>query len=200
MIKSKKYFFIIGLFSIFFGITEGSIALAGFGIDSIIEFTAGTLVLWRFSKQTRHNKVINDKKERLATFVIGLLFILLALSVVITSFYNIAHKNMPDTTLPGIIISFLSLITMFFVWWAKQKVGKKLGSSTVLTDATCTLTCIKLSLVLFIGSIIFIIQPALWWIDSTASIILAYFIYKEGRFTLKNAKNEKTAFNYSTTD
>lgn len=69
---------------------------------------------------------------------------------------------------------------MFFLWHGKRKVGKVLNSATVLKDAACSLACIKLSVILFLGSLVFLTAPALWWVDALAKILLSYFIGKEG--------------------
>lgn len=183
------YNIIEGVIAIAFGISEGSIALAGFGGDSLIEFASGGLVLWRFSEEHKNDKHLSSKREKQATKGIGILFFILAGIMLATSIYQLLAQNHPETTVPGIIISVLSLFVMFFLFNAKMKVGTELKSSTVLSDAGCTMACIKFSVILFLGSILFWIQPLLWWIDSASSIILAYFIYKEGSCTLNQANN-----------
>ncbi len=178
------YNIVEGSASLFWGISEGSIALAGFGADSIIEVTSSSLVLWRFEEEAINNKHLNLKRERQATYGIAILFILLSFIMFITSAYQLIQQNHPQSTIPGLIISFISLFTMFFLLYEKKEVGLKLKSSTVIKDASCTFACIKLSVVLFIGSLLFWVHPSLWWVDGIASIFLAYLIYKEGLFTL----------------
>ncbi len=178
------YNIIEGSASLFWGISEGSISLAGFGADSIIEVTSSALVIWRFEEEALNSKHLNLKREKQATYGIAILFILLALVMFITSTHQLFVQSHPQSTIPGLIISFISLLTMYFLFYEKKAVGLKLKSSTVIKDASCTFACIKLSIVLFTGSLLFWLQPSLWWVDSIASIFLAYLIYKEGLYTL----------------
>lgn len=182
------YNVIEGIVSVAFGASESSISLAGFGLDSFIEVASGIVVLWRFGCEIHKTNTCDLKREEIATRSIGVLFIVLAIILVLISIYQLFNQNHPATTIPGIIVSILSLATMFFLFRAKKAVGTELKSPTVLKDADCTMACIKLSLVLFIGSLIFWLQPSFWWVDSVASILLAYFIFKEGLCTLNDTE------------
>lgn len=183
------YNLIEGLVSIGFGISEGSIALAGFGVDSWIEVASAILVLWRFRAESQLHTPLSLQRERKATFGIALLFIMLALLTAGAGIIQIASGEHPETTLPGIIISTLSLSFMFFLWRAKVGVATALNSLTVMKDASCSLACIHLSIVLFVGSLIFYFFPDLWWVDAAAAIILSVFIGREGWETLEAARN-----------
>lgn len=180
------YNIIEGIISISFGISEGSIALAGFGADSLIEFASGGFVLWRFSHKTRVSQYLSKKREIQSTKGIGFLFIILAIFMFITSGYNLLNGFAPETTIPGVIISLISLLVMFFLYEAKVKAGNHLNSSTVLKDADCTMACIKLSAILFVGSIIYELNNNLWWADSVASMLLGVFIFQEGLYTVRS--------------
>lgn len=182
------YNIIEGLLSVAFGVSEGSISLAGFGLDSFIEVASGIVVLWRFAIEL-HKDIHESRREEIATKAIGALFIILAFILALISIYQLINHHHPITTIPGVIISLLSLAAMFFLFKAKKTVGTELNSKTVLKDADCTMACIKLSLVLFFGSLIFWIYPIFWWVDSVASILLAYFIAKEGLCTLRYKEN-----------
>jgi len=78
---------------------------------------------------------------------------------------------------------------MFYLWAAKKRVAAALNSSTVMKDADCSLACIKLSSILFAGSLLFLLFPGLWWVDGVAGIILAIFIGKEGFETIIATRN-----------
>jgi len=174
------YNLIEGVVSIGFGISDGSVSLAGFGGDSLIEVGSATLVLWRFRGETENSPHLSIDRERRATFGIGVLFLLLATVTILASCFQLLAKSHPDTTLPGFIIAALSLSFMFYLWSAKKKVARKLDSSTVMKDANCSLACIKLSVVLLIGSTLYLLFPALWWVDSLAGLVLALIISTEG--------------------
>lgn len=181
------YNVIEGMVSIYYGIDDDSISLLGFGLDSFIEVASAVIVLIKLNKT---NPDTNLHHERRATLAIGILFVLLSLSVFGNSIYQLLHKAHPVTTVPGTIISVLSLSFMFFLWRQKFKVGFALNSSTVMADAQCSLACIKLSFVLLIGSLLFWLVPALWWVDSVAAIIIALFILNEGRELIQNSRKE----------
>lgn len=183
------YNFIEGIVSIAFGIEEASVALAGFGVDSFIEVASAGLVLWRFRGESSGVESIPKEKERRATFGIGLLFVLLAGLTIVASGLQLIQQRHPSTTLPGLIISALSLSFMFALWRAKQAAGRALASATVLKDADCSLACIKLSFVLLAGSLIFWVAPDLWWADSAAAMLLALLIGREGWETIRAARD-----------
>lgn len=176
--------------SISLGISEDSISLAGFGGDSLIEFGSAILVLWRLKEGSGRSV---DSKERLATRGIGILFLLLSFITLAGSILQIVLHKSPETTLPGIIISLISIVIMLFLWSMKMKVAKALKSVVLEKDAVCTLMCIRLSVVLFTGSILYLIFPSLWWVDSVFAMILSFLIFKEGYDTFKGSYKEDFA-------
>ncbi len=186
------YNFLEGLFSIAFGIENESIALAGFGVDSFIEVGSAMLVLWRFRSESfkSADQSYSLQKERSATLGIGVLFLALSAGTTLASVLQISNGSHPETTWPGLLIAAISLSFMFFLWSSKRKLAIALDSSTVMKDANCSLACIKLSIVLFAGSILFLIFPQLWWVDSAAALVLALFIGKEGWETVSTARSE----------
>lgn len=182
------YNLVEGAVSIAFGVKEGSIALAGFGADSLIEVASAFLVLWRFYGETGAGSPLSVKREQRAVIGIGVLFLALALFTFAASAIQLQAASRPRTTLPGLVVSVLSLSFMFYLWKAKVKTGRALESPTVLNDAACSLACIKLSIVLFLGSAAFLFFPFLWWADAVAAMILSFLIGKEGWETIKAAK------------
>lgn len=94
----------------------------------------------------------------------------------------------PLTTLPGVVVSSLSLSFMFLLWRSKRTLARLLESATVMKDADCSLACIKLSVVLFAGSFLFFMAPSLWWADAAAALVLAFIIGREGWETIKAAR------------
>ena len=169
-----------GIVSIVFGISDESISLLGFGLDSFIEVFSAIIILWRIGLEFTHaeDKAALDR-ERLATRGIGALFILLTGVVLVNSCLRLYHHISPDTALPGIVISVASLSFMFYLYFAKIKVATELNSKALKSDAMCSLACIWLSVVLLIGSGIFYLTR-IWWADSAAAIIIALLILREG--------------------
>jgi len=179
-----------GIVSIFFGAEDESVSLLSFGIDSIIEVTAGSLVLWRFlgTKLTA-----SSQKERVATVTIGILLVLLGAGTVASGIYDLVMRNKPSATVAGALITGSSLAIMVLLYLLKRRGSKVLDSATLSSDAKCTLSCIKLSAVVFIGSGIFWLDPSLWWIDSVAAIIISVLIAAEGVNTTRHALSKDFA-------
>lgn len=173
------YNFLEGSISMWLGLADESFALFGFGADSFIEVASATLVLWRFRAEIGAAPQ-SIKRERSATFGIGILFLLLALGTIGGAGFQLWSMSHPETTLPGLIVSAVSLSFMFFLWKAKLKVADSLGSTAMRSDASCSLACIKLSAILFIGSLVFLAVPSLWWADAVAALALGFLVGKEG--------------------
>lgn len=171
-----------GVISIYFGVSEASSSLVAFGADSFIETFSAMVILWHFNKP--------DRNETTALKLIAGLFFLLGGLALFGAGLQLYSGSHPTTTLPGIIISAISLSFMFFLYKAKMKVGTELKSETVLKDAACSLACIQLSGVLFIGSLLFQVFPTLWWVDAVAAIVIAYYVFKEGRETYLASRGE----------
>jgi len=173
--------------AIYWGISDDSISLAGFGGDSLVEVGSAIIVLWSLNNK----KYSSDKeRERLATRGIASLLILLSLIVFITSSWQLSLGKAPETTFPGIIISCISIVIMIFLWYAKMKIAKKINSLTLEKDAACTLICIRLSIVLLLGSLLYTLFPSFWWVDSVFAIVLGLLIIKEGIDTMRETFKE----------
>lgn len=177
-----------GVISIYFGIEEESISLLGFGLDSFIEVASATIVLLKLRSLNPDSNLSN---ERRATFAIGILFLILSLNVFLQSGIHLMNGASPDTTIPGVVVSVVSLSFMFFLWTKKKAVAQILNSSTIMADAKCSLACIKLSFVLLLGSFLFWLVPTLWWVDSVAAVIIGFFILKEGWEMISSSRKEE---------
>lgn len=172
-----------GIVAIGFGITDDSVALAGFGVDSFIEVASALLVLWRFRKGD--GETVASGRERATTRGIGILFLLLAVATFVGAGLQLISHRHPETTFPGTVIALISLSFMFYLWKAKLRAAHELQSASVKKDADCSMACIKLSGVLLLGSLLFLLAPALWWTDGVAAIVLAYLIGREGWETVQ---------------
>lgn len=178
-----------GAVSIAFGVSDDSISLAGFGVDSLIEVASAVLILWRFRSEAHVGSEFSLERERKATLGIGILFLLLALITAGASVFQLRAGSHPATTVPGLVISALSLSFMFWLWSAKRRVAGQLDSASMMQDAACSLACIKLSVVLFAGSLLYVVAPSMWWADSAAALMIAFLIGKEGLVTVEAARH-----------
>ena len=182
------YNLIEGLVSIYFGMEDETLALLGFGIDSFVEVISGIGILhliWRMKYSSVKNR---DQFERQALKITGFSFYLLVTGIVLGSVLNIINDSKPDTTLVGIIISSISIITMYLLMKYKLKVGKALNSDAIIADANCTKTCFYLSFILLASSILYELTE-IGYIDIAGSLGVAWFAFKEGSEAFSIAKS-----------
>lgn len=158
------------------GWSEGSIALFGFGVDSFVEVGSAAVVLWKL--QTTGG---DTERERRATRILSALLVGLAAGIALSSFARLGTRAAPDSSVPGMLVSLVSLGFMGFLWRAKQAAATALDSRTLAMDAACSLACLQLSGVLLAGSLLYAVQPAWWWADGVAGLGLAWLIGREGR-------------------
>ncbi len=180
-----------GVVSVGFGIEESSLSLVSFGIDSFIETFSAAFVLWRFHRESSRTRTQSRAREIQALYGIGTLFILLAVGTAAGAILQLVGGRHPDSTLPGMVVALVSLSFMFWLWRSKLRLGRALGSATILSDAACSLACIQLSVILFLGSIVYWVAPSLWWADAAAALGLTFFILREGVETLRAAASGK---------
>lgn len=174
------YNLVEGLVSMALGAADESLALFGFGADSFIEVGSALLVLWRLRGEGPCRAADALVRERRATAGIAVLFLALAAGTAAGAVLQLASRRHPETTLPGLVVALVSLAFMLFLWRAKRRTAAALASRTLAGDAACSLVCIRLSLVLLVGSLLFVLSPALWWADAIAALALAALIAREG--------------------
>jgi len=172
--------------SIGLGAEKASLALISFGVQSSIEVASAIMVLWRFWKVAKpgeeRSDQINAKElriEKVASFVIAILLGLLALGTVVTAIVGLSMHEEPDKSLSSLIISSSALVCMIFIWLPKRYLARKLNSSAMQGEAVCSLSCIQITIVLFIGSLIFRVWSDGWWLDDATSLILAILFARE---------------------
>lgn len=177
-----------GIISIYFGMEDETLALFGFGVDSFVEVISGLGILHLLFRMKKQSIKKRDQFERLALRITGFAFYLLTLGLLAGSVINIITIKKPDTTIVGIIISIISIATMYFLMNAKLKVGKKLNSDAIIADANCTKACFYLSMVLLVSSGLYELT-GIAYMDIIGSLGIAWFAYKEGREALEKARS-----------
>ena len=166
-----------GLVAVIAGAFAGSISLVGFGVDSFIEVASGVAVLWRMSVDADvHRRQAN---ERLALRIVGACFAALAIYIGYESITDLVHRNIPESSLPGIILAAVSLIVMPLLSRAKRRVGKQLASAAMNADAKQTEFCTYLSAIL-LGGLLLNTAFGIWWADPVAALVMVPIIAKEG--------------------
>ena len=175
-----------GLVSVFFGISDEALTLFGFGVDSFIEVMSGIGIFAMVLRIRQNPETPRSQFERSALRVTGTSFYLLAVGLGATAVYNLFTAHKPTTTLPGLIISLVSIAMMWALVAGKRKVGKTLNSAPILADANCTMVCIYMSIVLLAASLIYQLT-GFGFVDSIGALGLIYFSYSEGKESFEKA-------------
>ena len=175
-----------GLISVYFGISDEALTLFGFGVDSFIEVMSGIGILAMVIRIRQHPDTPRSQFEKTALRITGTSFYLLAAGLAATALYNIFTAHKPTTTLPGLIISVVSIAMMWLLVTGKRKVGRALNSQPILSDANCTMVCIYMSVVLLASSLIYELT-GFGFIDSIGALGLIYFSYSEGKEAFEKA-------------
>ena len=178
-----------GLVSVYFGLEDEAIALFGFGIDSFVEVISGIGIWHMIRRLSGDGNDHPDKFERQALKVTGTAFYILTVGLAATAAVNLYLGHAPKTTLWGIVVALVSILSMWLLLHYKIKVGKELGSHAILADAACTKTCIYLSIVLLISSAGYEFT-GFGGLDSIGAVLIAGFSYREGREAFQKAKGE----------
>jgi len=166
-----------GLLAVTMGIIAGSISLVGFGLDSFIEVTSGSVLLWRMSVDADAQR--REQNEKRALRIVGFCFCTLAAYVAYESGVDLISKRAPEHSLPGIILACASLVAMPLLWRAKRSVGRAMGSAAMHADAKQTEFCTYLSAIL-LGGLLLNALFSLWWADPVAGLVMVPIIAKEG--------------------
>ena len=189
------YNIIEAIISIAFGSMVNSIALVGFGLDSIVESLSGLVLIWRLRQ---HQKITEEEEERVekkAMKFIAITFLVLALYVLFQSVKKLLFQEIPNPSLPGIIITIASIVVMPILSLQKYRIGKKIKSKALIADSKETLACFFLSLALLLGlGLNYLLD--FWQADPIVGIIIVVFLLREGIESWKES-NEKEESNFS---
>ena len=150
----------------------GSVALAGFGIDSLIEIFASVVVVWQLRGGGK-------ERERQALRLIGIAFFALALYVLVQSVRTLASQAHPATSPLGMVWLVATVVAMLLLAWGKYRTGAQLGNPVLLTESRVTLVDAYLAASVLVG----IALNALldwWWADPLAALVIVYYGIREG--------------------
>jgi divalent metal cation (Fe/Co/Zn/Cd) transporter len=158
------------------GLAAGSIALIGFGADSLVESLAGLILIWRFAAARSGS----ETAERRAQMLIGACFFLIAAYVAVEATRTLVTVDRPDESWLGIGLAAVTLVTMPPLAAAKGRIGDRLDSSATRSEGRQNLLCAYLSAGLLVG----LGANALfgwWWADPGAALLIAAVAVREGR-------------------
>ena len=175
--------------SIAFGSIANSIALIGFGLDSIIESLSGLVLIWRLRQHGKISAAVEERVEKRAARFVAITFFILGLYVLFESIKKLAFAEIPEPSLPGIIIALASIIVMPLLTWQKYKTGKQISSRALVADSKETLACAFLSVALLLGlgaNYLF----GFWQADPIVGLIIVIFLFREGWEGWKESSKE----------
>jgi hypothetical protein len=118
--------------------------------------------------------------EKFGTFGIGSLLIALSLATEASSIATLVLRHEPDSSNASLIISATSVVLMIFIWLPKRYLAKALDSSVMNGEAICSLSCIQLTIVLLVGSLVYKVWKGGWWVDGATALILGLLFGWEG--------------------
>lgn len=158
------------------GAAAGSIALVGFGADSLVEAVAGVIVLWRFAT----SRASSESAELRAQKLIGMSFFVIAVYVSFEAVRTLVGGDHPEVSYVGIVLSLATLATMPPLAVAKARVGEQLGSSATKSEGRQNMLCAYLSGALLIGLGANAVA-GWWWADPGSALVIAAVALNEGR-------------------
>ena len=176
--------------SIAAGLMAGSVALIGFGLDSLIESLSAGIMIWRFNK---HGKISEEEEERIehrAEKLVGVTFLILAAYVLYESIDKLVSREIPEPSLFGMGIAAASIIVMPILYAVKIKTGREIGSKSLIADSKETLACTFLSaaLLLGLGANYFF---GFWQADPIVGFIIVVFLAREALEILRGEEEEE---------
>ena len=159
------------------GLLARSIALVGFGLDSVIETASALILLWRL--QTDHDTEHREHAERVARRLVGISFLLLSAYVAIQSIHALWTREHSSRSLPGILIAAAAVIVMPLLGRAKRQVAAQLNSRALHSDSKQADFCAYLSAIVLVGLVLQWLF-GWWWADPVAALVMVPIIAREG--------------------
>ena len=159
------------------GWLAGSIALVGFGLDSLIESSSGAVLLWRLRADAARER--RELLEARALKLVGASFFLLAAYVAFDAVKSLMQREAPEQSYIGIALAIVSLIVMPLLARAKRRVAAQIKSRAMHADSRQTDICAYLSAIL-LGGLVLNVWLGWWWADPFAALVMAPVILKEG--------------------
>ncbi|HLL16301.1 MAG TPA: cation transporter [Pyrinomonadaceae bacterium] len=171
-----------GVIALGFGALAGSIALVGFGFDSVIEVTSGAALLWRLRAEMDEGR--RERAEAGSLRIVGVCFLALAVYVGYEAAASLLRRELPERSLPGIALAVVSLVVMPLLARAKRRVALGIKSAAMRADAKQTELCTYLSAIL-LGGLALNALFGWWWADPVAALLMVPIIAIEGYKALR---------------
>jgi len=186
------YNLVEGYVSMWFGMDDEALSLFGFGADSFIEVISAIGIAHMILRLRKHGSSERDDFERTALRITGAGCYALTAILVATAVLVIVTGHAPETTIPGVIISMISIGFMWALIRAKVKVGTELDSAPIIADANCSKVCLRMSIILLISSGVYELT-GLGFVDALGALGLAWYSFTEGRECFQKASMKGAA-------
>jgi divalent metal cation (Fe/Co/Zn/Cd) transporter len=184
------YNVIEGIVSMVMGYEDATLTLFGFGVDSFIEVMSGIGIAVMILRIKKNPDSPKSSFEITALKITGTAFYILSAGLLVGIVFNLINHRKPETTMWGVIISFVSIAVMVWLMNAKKKVGKQLNSAAIIADSNCTKVCVYMSLVLLVASVIYELT-GFAYADIIGTAGLIYFSINEGKEAFDKAKGKE---------
>ena len=176
-----------GLVSLYYGVADEALTLAGFGVDSFIEVISGVGIIAMILRLRQYGSGNRGRFERLALRITGACFYALVAGLVVAALVSVWQNQHPTTTIAGAIISVLSIAIMRVLAAWKIRTGQRLNAPSIIADGNCTMVCVYMSVVLLVSSALYE-WFKLPYVDAAGLMGLAWFSYQEGKESFQKAK------------
>ena len=185
----------LSLFTVLYNLAEGGIAMTasaqsgssalwGFGLDSFVESLSGLVMVWRFAKfEIDSGDEEFEAIERRSARLVAYSFFALGAYVVLDASYALYAREAPESSVLGMALAVASLVVMPVLFLLKYRLGKSIGSRSLVADSKETLACLLLSVALLAGLAANWLWR-LWWVDAASALVIAALILREGWETL----------------
>jgi divalent metal cation (Fe/Co/Zn/Cd) transporter len=172
-----------GLVGVAAGVAAGSVALTGFGVDSLIEVTSGAILWWRLRAELGSPPLRAVVERRAARFA-GALLLLLGVYLLVESGRRLARGAHPHQSLLGIALTALALIVMPLLAYAKLRTAEALDSRALRADAHEAIVCAWLAFATLLG-LLLNAMLGWWWADPAAALAMLPLVLREGLEALR---------------
>jgi divalent metal cation (Fe/Co/Zn/Cd) transporter len=156
------------------GVIAASVALVGFGLDSVIELFSAAIVIWQL-----RGEIGGQDRQTRAIWLIGVTFFALAAYLIAESIRDLATQARPGQSVPGLAVTAAALIVMPSLAVAKRRTGHKLGNRTLVADSAETAFCVFTSAAALLG-VGLNAWLGWWWADPAAALVIAALAVREG--------------------
>jgi divalent metal cation (Fe/Co/Zn/Cd) transporter len=156
------------------GVITASIALVGFGLDSVIELMSAGVVIWQL-----RGEIAGQDRQTRAIRLIGVTFFALAAYLAVQSIRDLAAGARPGHSVPGLAVAAAALVVMPALAMAKRRTGQALGNRTLIADSAQTALCALTAAAALLG-VALSTGLGWWWADPAGALVIAVLAAREG--------------------